>query len=218
MCNLMATLIFSQGTPMMLAGDEFARTQMGNNNAYCQDNDISWVDWSLKEKNAWLVLFVQKLTHLRRKYPILRRNLFLTGAYNEELGVKDVTWINADGAEMQDSNWGDAGMRCFGMLLDGRAPTTGIRQRGHEATLLIVINDHFDMVGFTLPETAGGSEWSLLVDTNLTETDEKGGEKEPFHTGDIYKVTARSLLLFVLEPELTKEQQNDTSQKATSHA
>ena len=110
---------------------------------------------------------MRKLTALRHNYPILRRNLFLTGQYNEELGVKDVTWINANGAEMQDANWGDAGMRCFGMLMDGRAQTTGIRQRGHEATMLLVINDHFDMVKFTLPEYPGGSQWSLLIDTNI---------------------------------------------------
>ncbi len=204
MRNLMANLLLSQGTPMMLAGDEFARTQGGNNNAYCQDNDISWVDWSLKEKNKSLTGFVQKLTSLRHRYPILRRNLFLTGECNEELGVKDVTWINADGAEMKDANWGDTGMRCFGMLMDGRAQTTGIRQRGHEATLLMVINDHFDMVGFTLPECAGGSQWSLLLDTNLEESGRESGEKTPFHTGDSYKVTARSLLLFELVAETTE--------------
>ncbi len=199
MRNFLGTLLLSQGTPMILAGDEFGRTQGGNNNAYCQDNDISWVDWDLKEKNKSLTRFVQKLTALRHKYPILRRNLFLTGAYNEELGVKDVTWINADGAEMQDENWRDAGMRCFGMLMDGRAQTTGLRQLGHEATLLLVINDHFDMVVFTLPECIGGSEWRLLLDTNIEETGEKNEKKASFHTGDSYEVTARSLLLFALE-------------------
>jgi glycogen operon protein len=159
------------------------------------------VDWSLQEKNKSLTRFVQKLTGLRHKYPILRRNLFLTGAYNEELGVKDVTWINADGAEMQDANWGDSGMRCFGMLMDGRAQTTGIRQRGHEATLLMVINDHFDVVMFTLPEYPGGSKWSLLIDTNLEELGMNEDGKTPFHTGDSYEVTARSVLLFALEAE-----------------
>ncbi len=205
MRNFLATLLFSQGTPMLLAGDEFARTQQGNNNAYCQDNDISWVDWALLEKNKSQMQFVQRLTGLRHKYPILRRNLFLTGDYNQELGVKDVTWINADGAEMQNENWGDAGMRRFGMLLDGRAQTTGIRQRGHEATLLLVINDHFDMVSFTLPECAGGSQWSLVLDTNFEDIGDKDAENAPFHTGDAYKVTARSVLLFALEPESPAE-------------
>jgi glycogen operon protein len=179
---------------MMLAGDEFGRTQGGNNNAYCQDNEISWLNWDLKEKGQHLIEFTRRLTGFRHKYPILRRNLFLTGDYNEELGVKDVAWINANGGEMEDHNWGDTGMRCFGMLIDGRAQVSGVRQRGKEATLLIVINDHSDMVNFTLPEAAGGSEWSLLIDTNVIENTEAGS----FKVGDVYKVTARSLLLFQL--------------------
>ena len=207
MRNLMATLLLSQGTPMMLAGDEFARTQQGNNNAYCQDNDISWVDWSLAEKNKSLTDFVRKLTGMREKYPMLRRHLFLTGAYNEILGVKDVTWINADGAEMQQENWGDDGMRCFGMLLDGRAQTSGLRQRGVESTMLIVINDHFDGVNFTLPELAGRGQWSRLIDTNLEEFDPAQVDKSGFAAGESYEVTGRSLLLFVLEAEAGKYEQ-----------
>ena len=173
MRNLMATLLLSQGTPMILAGDEFARTQGGNNNAYCQDNGISWLDWNIQEKGRLLTRFVQKLTGLRHKYPILRRNLFLTGEYNQELGVKDVTWINPNGSEMQEHDWADENMRCFGMLMDGRAQTTGIRQLGHEATMLLVINGYHDLVMFTLPECAGGSQWSRLIDTNL-----EGNQKE----------------------------------------
>ncbi|MBS1815014.1 MAG: glycogen debranching protein GlgX [Acidobacteria bacterium] len=195
--NFLATLLLSQGTPMLLAGDEFGRTQGGNNNAYCLDNEITWVDWSLAENNKHLVEFVRRLTGLRHKYPILRRNLFLTGEYNEELGVKDVTWINANGSEMDTKEWDDEHMRCFGMLLDGRAQTTGIKQRGKEATLLLVINDHFDLVEFTLPEATGGHEWSLLVDTNL----ETMQDAPKFEVGQKYGVTARSVLLFVLEKD-----------------
>ena len=202
MRNLMATLLLSQGTPMILAGDEFARTQGGNNNAYCQDNGISWLDWNIQEKGRLLTRFVQKLTGLRHKYPILRRNLFLTGDYNEELGVKDVTWINPNGSEMQEHDWADENMRCFGMLMDGRAQTTGIRQRGREATMLLVINGYRDMVAFTLPECAGGSQWSRLIDTNLEGNLKEQAKKPVFHTADTYTVTARSVLLFALEAEL----------------
>ncbi len=193
--NLLATLLLSQGTPMLLAGDEFGRTQDGNNNAFCQDNEISWLNWDFKEKAEHLVEFVRRLTGFRHKYPILRRNLFLTGECNEELGVKDVTWINANGREMEDHNWGDTDMRSFGMLIDGRAQTTGVRQRGREATLLIVINDYHDMVRFTLPEASGSKEWSLLLDTNVEDNSEGG----VFETGKTYDVTARSLLLFALD-------------------
>jgi glycogen operon protein len=187
--------MLSLGLPMLLMGDEVRRTQYGNNNAYCQDNEISWLNWDLREKGEQLIAFTRRLTSMRHKYPILRRNLFLTGQYSEELGVKDLTWINANGSEMEQEHWGDTNMRCFGMLLDGRAQVTGIRQRGKQATLLIVINDHHDLVEFTLPECPGGDTWSLLIDTNITDNSEKGC----FKVGDSYGVTARSLLLFALE-------------------
>lgn len=193
MCNLLTTLLLSQGTPMMVAGDEIGRTQQGNNNAYCQDNEISWLNWNIDGRGKALTQFVQKLTALRHKYPILRRTRFLTGEYNQELEIKDVTWINANGSEMQESNWADTGMRCFGMLIDGRAQTTGIRKRGQETTLLLVFNAHHDVVQFTLPECTGGREWSLLIDTNIP-----GKEDGSFSTGDTYEVTARSLVVFKL--------------------
>jgi isoamylase len=106
---------------MLLAGDEFGRTQGGNNNAYCQDSEISWLNWETKAKGQSLIGFVQQLTALRHKFPILRRSRFFTGAYNEEIDVKDVTWINATGSEMPAEAWSDAGMRCFGMVMDGWA-------------------------------------------------------------------------------------------------
>jgi isoamylase len=197
MRNILATLLLSQGTPMLTAGDEFARTQQGNNNAYCQDNEISWVDWDIGDEGRAQIAFVQRLTALRHEYPILRRTRFLTGIYNEELGVKDVTWINATGAEMAPEDWANPTTECFGMLMDGRAQPTGIRRRGEDATLLMVLNAYHDLVEFTLPQTAGGSTWALLVDTNLAEEALLG----TFSTGEVYGVTGRSLLLFALEPD-----------------
>ena len=179
---------------MLLAGDEFGRTQKGNNNAYCQDNEISWIDWTALERGKPLIAFTQKLMRLRHEYPILRHGRFLTGTYSEELGVKDVTWINASGAEMQEQDWGDGNMRCFGMLLDGRAQATGIRQLGKEATMLIVFNAHHDVVEFTLPECPGGKHWSMLIDTNAPEIDQGVAHQ----AGEVYTVTGRSLLLFAL--------------------
>jgi glycogen operon protein len=194
MKNLLATLLLSQGTPMLLAGDEFARTQRGNNNAYCQDNEISWVDWNHDERAQRLISFVRKLIGLRQQYPVLRRARFLTGEYNEELGVKDVAWINATGEEMRQAHWDDPNTRCFGMLLDGRAQETGIRRRGELATLLIIFNPWQDVVRFKLPAAPGGSAWTLRADTNFTHATE-----EPrFDIGHVYEVTARSLLLFQL--------------------
>ncbi len=198
MRNMLATLLVSQGTPMLLAGDEFARTQQGNNNAYCQDNEISWVDWALAEQNEHLIRFVRKLTALRRKYPILRRSRFLSGEMNEEIGVKEVTWINASGTEMQPEQWSDPLMKCFGMMLDGRAQTSGIRQRGQDATILIVFNAYHDLVSFTLPGTTDSTFWLLLTDTNQ---DDENLSRTAFEPGDTYDVTGRSLLMFSMVAE-----------------
>jgi glycogen operon protein len=192
--NMLSTLLLSQGTPMLLAGDEFGRTQGGNNNAYCQDNEISWLNWDLAEKGRSLLRFTQTLCELRHKYPILRRNRFLTGAYDEELDVKDLTWINAAGEQMQEIHWNDPVAYCFGMLIDGRARPSGVRQRGTEATLLIVMNAYHDFVEFTLPVPGGGGSWKLVLDTNVTEQTE-GFEGA---AGDRYGVTGRSLVLFAL--------------------
>jgi glycogen operon protein len=192
MRNLLATLLLSQGTPMVLAGDEFARTQQGNNNAYCQDNEISWVNWKLATKGRSLVNFVQQLTEIRHRYPILRRNRFLTGIYNEELGIKDVTWVHPSGEEMKEENWKTD--RCFGTLIDGRAQPTGLRRRGSDATLLIVFNSFHEPVPFAIPATVGSEHWSLLLDTNNTSPI----QARSFRSGDKYEVAARSLQLFVL--------------------
>jgi len=191
--NLLASLLLSQGTPMLLAGDEFGRSQKGNNNAYCQDNEISWLNWDFDEKGHSLVQFVRKLCALRHQYPILRRNRFLTGDYDEELEVKDLTWINAMGTEMKNEEWNDGAMRCFGMMMDGRARPSGVRQRGTEAAMLMVMNAHHELVEFTLPECPGGRVWSLVIDTNVAADEPKfRGE-----TGDVYGIASRSLALFV---------------------
>jgi len=198
MRNMLATLLLSQGTPMLLAGDEFARTQQGNNNAYCQDNDISWVNWDIPESGQSQIAFVKQLTGLRRKYPILRRSRFLSGELNEQIGIKEITWINASGAEMQEEQWTDDMMLCFGMLLDGRAQATGIRQRGSDATILIVFNSYHDMVKFTLPGSDTNAAWLLMIDTNKGDADPN---TQAFTAGDTYDVTGRSLLLFSLAAE-----------------
>src|SRR6202000_2238810 len=131
--TFLSTLLLSQGTPMILAGDEFGRTQNGNNNAYCQDNDISWVNWDIDETGQSLIDFVKRIAELRRRFPILRRNRFLTEAQNEELDINELTWVNPGGGQMQQGDW-DAGPQCIGLMLDGRAQPTGIRRRGEDIT------------------------------------------------------------------------------------
>ena len=193
--NMLATLLFAQGAPMLLAGDEFGRTQKGNNNAYCQDSDISWVDWSLDADAEKLLAFTKALIKFRKDYPALRRSRFLNGQYDEQLGVRDVTWINANGHAMGDADWNDANTKCVGMLLDGRAPKTGIRKLTSETSVLLVLNGFGGAVDFTLPEAPAGQHWSIAIDTNM---DAPPGE-EDFAFGDVYLVTGRSLLLFILK-------------------
>jgi glycogen operon protein len=181
---------------MILAGDEFARTQNGNNNAYAQDNEIGWIDWRVSPEGGELAEFVKKLIMLRQALPMLRRGRFLHGRYDEELGVKDVAWITPAGTEFSDENWRDPAARCFGMLLDGRAQSGGIRRPGTDATMLLVLNAHHDVVNFTLPEAPGGQRWLCVIDTNLPTRDDLG----PFEFGSDYMVTGRSFLVFLLQP------------------
>ncbi len=195
--NMLATLLLAQGTPMLLAGDERGRTQHGNNNSYCQDNEISWLDWQETEHGAALTRFVQRLLRLRGDYAVLRQGRFLTAAYNPEIGVKDSTWFAPDGTEMTEEQWHDAKAKCVGLLLDGRAQPSGVPKRGGEATLLLVLNGHHDVVLFTLPEAPAGTAWQMLLDTNVPDS----GRHETFPFGHVYEVTGRSLLMFVLVVE-----------------
>ncbi len=194
--NLLATLLLAQGTPMLLAGDEFGRTQGGNNNAYCQDNEISWVNWEIDEYDRLLIDFVRRLTGVRRAFPILHRNRFLTGEYNPELEVSDVRWLTPDATDMGPPHWADASARCLGILLDGRARASGIQRRSMDATALLVLNAHHDVVRFTIPEVAGGARWRRLIDTNVPDA---AGRTE-MQSGDVYEVTGRSVLMLALEP------------------
>ena len=146
--------------------------------------------------------FTKRLIELRRTYPILRRGRFLVGMYNEELGVKDVTWVSPCGNEMTEEQWQDGNARCFGMLMDGRAQATGIRRPGADATLLLVLNAHHDVVNFCLPEVAEGCAWTCLVDTNRP----TNFAEERFAFNHLYVVTNRSLLLFVVETKGNKKE------------
>ena len=193
--NLMATLVLSRGTPLILAGDELGNSQHGNNNAYAQDNEIAWIEWDrITEGDKTMLAFTQKLLAIRKSFPLINRGRFLTGEFNEELGVKDVAWLTPDTTEMSPEHWDDGNAKCFGMLLDGRAQATGIRQRGSDATVLLVFNAHHDVVDFTLPAVPEGEGWVGLIDTNHPTRTER-----PLYDFDhVYQVTGRSVLLFAL--------------------
>jgi isoamylase len=191
--NMLTTLLLSQGTPMLLAGDEFGRTQQGNNNAYCQDNDISWVDWDTAGNDAGRALadFSARLLALRHDLPVLRRNRFLAGAFFEDIGAKDSTWFTPAGEEMQAPHWEDPLTRSFALLLDGRAPASAIPVAAHDASVLLVFNAWHDAVPFTLPAAPAGA-WTLKIDT----ADPALGTEDAPVTKDEYLVTGRSVLVF----------------------
>ena len=195
--NLLATLLLAQGTPMLLAGDEFGRTQRGNNNAYCQDNEISWIDWDFGESGKELAEFTRKAIALRKSFPILRRSRFLKGEYNPDLDAKDVRWLTPVATDLDTDQWEDPNARCFGMLMDGRSQATGIKRPAMDATALLILNAHHDVVNFTLPDVAGGTSWHCLIDTNETNS----WDGDSFLSGEVYEITGRSVVLFVLEPE-----------------
>ena len=154
MMNLLCTLFLSQGVPMLQAGDEFARTQQGNNNAYCQDNEISWIDWRLRERNRDLTDFVRLLAELRRTHEEFRRETFLKGTV-ARVGVKDVTWLNARGSEMGPEDWNNPALRTLGIWFGGRSGSAG-------RFLLLLNADDVGQV-FSLPKTPGS--WACRFDT-----------------------------------------------------
>ncbi|HEY0330058.1 MAG TPA: glycogen debranching protein GlgX [Rhodopseudomonas sp.] len=193
MRNLLATVLLSRGTPMILAGDEFARTQQGNNNAYAQDNEISWLDWEgIDDDGRSLIEFTQRLIDTRQRQPLFHRGRFLTGAFNEELGVKDVTWVDPSGAEMTCEQWNDGNARCVGMLLDGRAQVTGIRRKGSDNTLFLMFNAHHDTVTFNFPAVPQCRTWDCLIDTNKPGDSKIPRVKKEAH----YDMAGRSLSLW----------------------
>ena len=192
--NFLATLLLSQGTPMLLAGDELLRTQQGNNNAYCQDNEISWFDWNLEGDAHGMIEYVRRLIKLRLRYPILRRGRFLSGEYSEEMGLKEVTWLAPDGSEMSVERWEDPQARTLGLLLDGRARPSGIRRAGDDRTLLILFNAHAEPVPFHLPDVPRGNGWVVQLDTSKPLEDET-----MLHDfGQEHTVEGRSLVLLEL--------------------
>ncbi|WP_131115459.1 glycogen debranching protein GlgX [Lichenihabitans psoromatis] len=193
--NLIATLMFSQGTPMLLAGDEFGRSQGGNNNAYCQDSDISWINWEIEHKGQSLIRFVQKLTTLRQTYPMLHYTRFLNGELKEDIDTKDVTWIKEDGTEFSPEDWDDGERKRVGMLLDVRGYASDTSKAQEDCPLLILFNSHHEDVDFVLPEHVGGSTWKLLLDTNQPDMT----EGSTIENGKPLKLVSRSLSLLALQ-------------------
>jgi glycogen operon protein len=199
--NLLATLFLSQGTPMLAAGDELGRTQQGNNNAYCQDNEINWLDWeAIGPSGEGLLRFVRRLIALRREHPVLRRPRFLHSREQSAFGVRDTEWITPDGEPKTEAQWHDPHARCIGLLLAGDAGRF-IAEDGlpvEDDILFIVLNAHTDTIDFRLPGVEGGQAWLPLLDTS---DPEPAGEPAATPVGQRHRVPARTLMLFCLVTE-----------------
>lgn len=204
--NFFTTTLFSQGTPMLLAGDEMLRTQGGNNNAYCQDNEIGWISWDHSEDAQDMIEFVRSAIDMRQRYPILRRGRFLSGKYNEALGNKDVTWLTPGGEEMAVEDWEDPTARSIAVLLNGSAQATGIRRRGEDVTLLLLLNADSEPVTFHLPMPSEGCIWMCRLDTSHVE------EIEAYlhPSGESHDIGGRTLALL----ELVKERRGQRSRRS----
>jgi glycogen operon protein len=167
--NMLATVVLAQGTPMLLAGDEFGRSQGGNNNAYCQDNEISWLNWSgIRSEDQEFLDFVRRLIQLRHDYPALRRPHFLHGLnISPSTGLRDVEWINPSGGIMRQEHWHERDARCLGLLLldDARPRLLTDDKAENNATLLLVFNAQVHPMHFTLPEVKNALQWNCLLDT-----------------------------------------------------
>ncbi len=183
--NFLATLLLSQGVPMLLGGDELGRTQRGNNNTYCQDNELSWVDWSAADDE--LIQFVAHLVQLRKRHPTFRRRRYFQG---RGLRVRDLLWLTPLGVEMTDANWSDLVARCLGALFPG----AGLNERnGHgepilDDDFLLLMNAHYEPLEFALPLP---HRWRAMVDTAR----ELDALEPPDRQQDRYVIDGRSLAL-----------------------
>jgi glycogen operon protein len=199
--NILATLLLSQGVPMLCGGDEMGRTQRGNNNAYCQDTEISWVDWNLSKPQQSLLTFTRSLIALRQQHPVFRRRRFFQGRRIRGAEVKDLSWLRPDGKEMTDEDWAKGYVRCLGVRLAGHA----IEEKDPKGrplldeTFLMLLNAHHEPRPFTLPAHKRGVRWQPVFDTALYNAD--GKPVALYRGGEQYDLEARSLALLRLRPK-----------------
>jgi len=192
--NFIATLLLSQGIPMLLAGDEISRTQMGNNNAYCQDNELSWLDWELDEEKRGLLEFTRRMLELRRDHPAFRRRDFFQGRPLFGTSIKDIVWFQPNGAEMDETTWTHSNARALGVFLAGDG-LNDVDAHGRpivDDSFILLFNAHPESVRFRIPVRLGAGHWSLLVDT--AHPPYKVTEAVIAH-GATYTLQARSLAL-----------------------
>jgi isoamylase len=165
--NFITTLILSQGVPMLLAGDEFSHTQHGNNNTYCQDNDLSWLHWDLSDEQQAFCNFVRSVIHIQRTQPVFQRRKFFLGRAIHGADVQDIAWFDPSGQEMSEEAWQAGYVRCLGVQLAGDL-IGDVDERGEPVvgdTILLLLNAHYEAIPFMLPSTRTGQPWERLFDT-----------------------------------------------------
>ncbi len=216
--NFLATLVLSQGVPMICSGDEIGRTQKGNNNAYCQDNELSWLDWNLDAGRKNLLTFTRFVTRLRRTHPAFRRRQFFFGRPIHGSEVKDLTWFRCDGKEMTQDDWTNPITRCFGLRLAGDAilEPDALGQRIVDDTFLVMLNAHHEPMGFTVPAHRDGTQWETVLDTREPTGKTK---RRAMPGGETYDMEARSLVVLRLRRENAKqddeEEEADVAEQTT---
>jgi glycogen operon protein len=196
--NLLATLLLSLGVPMLLAGDEIGRTQRGNNNVYCQDNDISWFDWEhIRPEDEELRQFVCYLIRLRRNHRVFSRPRFFRGEVLSEAGVKDITWVTRSGKEVTAEDWNDPDALSLGYVLSGAAGEffTPGGQRDIDESFLVIMNAGNEGLEFHFPDLAAPMSWDPLVDT--AEPTGRAANTRIYSPGDVYHLHAQSFALFI---------------------
>ena len=200
--NFLTTLFLSQGVPMLVAGDEISRTQRGNNNAYCQDNEISWLNWEKADKE--LLEFTRKLIQLRKEHPVFCRRRWFQGVPIKGLGVEDIAWFLPDGTEMTDEHWSHDYAKSLGVYMNGH----GLRSVGPQGEQMIdddfyvIFNAHHEPIKFKLPSEKYGTKWSKVVDTTTGQVGENG---KIYKAEKLFEVGARSIVLLHSE---TKKKPN----------
>jgi glycogen operon protein len=194
--NLLTTLMVSQGVPMLLAGDESGRTQRGNNNAYCQDNEITWHDWELNREDQDLLTFARELIKLRCTHRVFRRRSFFQNRAIRGDGIRDIVWLDPNGSEMTEQQWRESYARTLGVFLSGRALNEQ-NERGQiviDSDFLLLVNAHHEQVDFDIPMQPADARWVLRFDT----ADPAGFEirRRVLRPGETYVVQGRALALF----------------------
>ncbi|MBX3344157.1 MAG: glycogen debranching protein GlgX [Nitrospira sp.] len=195
--NMLTTLLLSQGVPMLCGGDEIGRTQQGNNNAYCQDNDLSWHDWNLTAEDRDLLGFVRQLIALRQRHPVFRRRRFFQGRNIHGSEIKDIVWLRPDGREMDEADWSQGYLRALGIVLAGDAieESDARGNRIVDDTFLLLLNAHHEAIPFLLPSADGTAPWSVVLNTHV------GGIAHPPSTvtsGEPFTIEPRSMALLCL--------------------